>query len=132
MVVSACGGGSGASTSDPAQLQESAYEVTAITVDGQDRAVLEPVVFTFTADAVSVGTPCNGLSGPAEYSDTTITVGALASTKMACEPALMEQDQVLADALAATPTWALSQGRLTLTGGTTVISAESVTEDVSP
>lgn len=130
-LVAACGGGA-ASPGDPAQLQQSAFEVTAISVAGQDLTVLEPVVITFTEDSVSVGTPCNGLSGPAEFSDTTITVGALAATKMACEPALMAQDQVLADAMAANPTWALANGELTLTGGTTVITAESVTEDVSP
>ena len=36
----------------------------------------------------------------------------------------MEQDQVIADALAATPTWSLSGETLTLTGGGTVVAGD--------
>jgi heat shock protein HslJ len=46
---------------------------------------------------------------------------------MACEPALMEQDQVIADALAANPTWQIADGELTLSGGSTVIVAGAAT-----
>jgi len=99
--------------------------VTAISIDGGDREVVDPVEIAFAADSISVATPCNGMSGPVTYSETTITVGALASTKMACEPALMEQDQVIADALGANPTWKVTGSQLTLTGGGTVITADS-------
>lgn len=122
LALSACGGGGSSAGGDPQSLIDTAYGVTTITVDGADRGVLGPVEIAFTADTFSVATPCNGMSGPVTYSATTLTVGALAQTKMACEPALMEQDQVIADALAANPTWQLSGETLTLTGGGTVVS----------
>ena len=86
----------------------------------------------FTADTIAVMTPCNGMSGPVTYSESTLTVGALAATKMACEPALMEQDQVIADALAANPTWQLAGETLTLTGGGTVIVGDNLLMEVTP
>lgn len=122
-MLTACGGGTSA-MSDPQSLTDTSYVVTTITIDGAERAVLPPVEIAFTADSISVGTPCNGMSGPVTYSETTLTMGALAQTKMACEPALMEQDQVIADALAANPTWQVADGALTLTGAGTVIVAE--------
>jgi heat shock protein HslJ len=126
LALAACGGGSSA-TSEPQSLADTSYSVTTITVDGIDREVLPPVEIVFTADSVNVATPCNGMSGPVTYSETTLTVGALAQTKMACEPALMEQDQVIADALAANPTWQIADGELTLSGGSTVIVAGAAT-----
>ena len=123
LALTACGGGSSA-TSEPQSLADTSYTVTTITVEGAEREVLPPVEIVFTADAINVATPCNGMSGPVTYSETTLTIGALAQTKMACEAALMEQDQVIADALAANPTWQVADGALTLTGGGTVIVAE--------
>jgi heat shock protein HslJ len=125
LVLSACGGGSSAG-GDPQSLVDTSYAVSAITVDGVDEDVLEPVEISFAADSISVTTPCNGMSGPVTYSETTLTVGALAATKMACEPALMEQDQVIADALAANPAWQVTGSQLTLTGGGTVITANAI------
>jgi heat shock protein HslJ len=122
--LTACGGGTTAS-SEPTSLAGTSYAVTTITVEGTDREVLPPVEIDFTADSIAVATPCNGMSGPVAYSDSVLTVGALASTRMGCEPALMEQDQVIADALAANPSWQIVGGDLTLTGGGTVIVAES-------
>jgi heat shock protein HslJ len=131
LALSACGGGSTAG-GDPQSLIDTAYAVTTITVDGIQREVLGPVEVAFTADSISVATPCNGMSGAVTYSESTLTVGALAQTKMACEPALMEQDQVIADALAANPTWQISGEQLTLTGGGTAIVGDNLLEEVTP
>lgn len=130
--LAACGGGGSTAGGDPQSLIDTAYNVTTVTVDGADREVLGPVEIAFTADTISVATPCNGMSGPVTYSESTLTVGALAATKMACEPALMEQDQVLADALASNPTWRVSGETLTLTGGGTVIRGDQLLKDVAP
>ncbi len=124
LALSACGGGS-STGGDPQSLVGTSYAVTAITIDGGNQEVFDPVEISFAADSISVATPCNGMSGPVTYSETTLTVGALAATKMACEPPLMEQDQVIADALAANPTWQVTGSQLTLTGGGTVITADS-------
>ena len=126
-VLAACGGGSSAG-GDPQSLIDTAYNVKTITVDGTDREVLGPVEIAFTADSISVATPCNGMSGQVTYSATTLTAGPLAQTMMACEQPLMDQDKVIADALAATPTWSLSGETLTLTGGGTVIVGSALVE----
>lgn len=131
LALSACGGGSTAG-GDPQSLVDTGYAVTTITVDGTQREVLGPVEIAFTADSISVMTPCNGMSGPVTYSESTLTVGALAQTKMACEPALMEQDQVIADALAANPTWQLAGEQITLTGGSTAIVGDNLLKEVTP
>ena len=132
LAVTACGGGGSSAGGDPQSLIDTAYSVTTLTVGGADREVLGPVEIAFTADTVSVMTPCNGMSGPVTYSESTLNVGALAATKMACEPALMEQDQVVADALGANPTWQLSGEQLTLTGGGTVIAGDNLLKEVTP
>lgn len=129
--LSACGGGS-STGGDPQSLVDTAYTVTGITIDGAEREVLGPVEITFTADSISVATPCNGMSGPVTYGDSTLTVGALAQTKMGCEPALMEQDQVIADALAANPTWQVAGEQLTLTGGGAVIVGDNLLKEITP
>ncbi|MFZ4511925.1 MAG: META domain-containing protein, partial [Candidatus Nanopelagicales bacterium] len=124
LALSACGGGS-STGGDPQSLVGTSYAVTAITIDGGNQEVFDPVEISFAVDSISVATPCNGMSGTVTYSETTLTVGALASTKMACEPPLMEQDQVIADALAANPTWQVTGSQLALTGDGTVITADS-------
>jgi heat shock protein HslJ len=131
LALSACGGGSTAG-GDPQSLVDTGYAVTTITVDGTQREVLGPVEIAFTADSISVMTPCNGMSGPVTYSESTLSVGALAQTKMACEPALMEQDQVIADALAANPTWQLAGEQITITGGGTAIVGDNLLKEVTP
>ncbi len=131
LALSACGGGSTAG-GDPQSLVDTGYAVTTITVDGTQREVLGPVEIAVTADSISVMTPCNGMSGPVTYSESTLSVGALAQTKMACEPALMEQDQVIADALAANPTWQLAGEQITITGGGTAIVGDNLLKEVTP
>ena len=132
LALSACGGGGSSAGGDPQSLIDTSYAVATIAVDGAALEVLGPVEISFTADTISVATPCNGMSGSVTYSESTLTVGALAATKMACEPALMEQDQVIANALAANPTWQLSGETLTLTGGGTVIVGDNLLEEVTP
>ena len=124
LALTACGGGE-ADSGGQGQLIDTAVVVTAITVDGTPRDVYEPVAISFSPTGIGVATPCNSLNGSVTYVDSTLEVGPLASTKMACEPELMEQDQVIADALSANPTWEVSDGQLTRTGGGTVIVADA-------
>jgi heat shock protein HslJ len=124
LALTACGGGQ-AESGGQGQLIDSAFIVTSISVDGVEREVYEPVAISFSPTGIGVATPCNSMNGSVTYVDSTLEVGPLASTKMACEPSLMEQDQLIADALAANPTWAVSYGQLTLTGGGTVIVGDA-------
>jgi heat shock protein HslJ len=124
LALTACGGGQDESGSQ-GQLIDSAFVVTSISVDGVEREVYEPVAISFSPTGIGVATPCNSMNGSVTYVDSTLEVGPLASTKMACEPALMEQDQVIADALGANPAWEVSDGQLTLTGAGTVIVGDA-------
>lgn len=119
VALAACGGGG--SSADAKELIDTAYVVESITVDGAEREVLDPVAISFTAQGIGISTPCNPMSGSATYDGATLAIGPLAATKMACEPALMDQDAVLAAAIEGTPAWTLVDGQLTLTGGGTVV-----------
>ena len=100
-----------------------ATEVTEVTghtlVDGSS------LTLAFEGDRVAVQAGCNNMNSDYTYDGTTLEVPLLASTMMACEPALMEQDQWVSDFLAATPDADLSGTTLTLTSGdTTVVLTE--------
>lgn len=61
---------------------------------------------------------CNNMSGDFTVRGGTLTVATMASTMMACEQALMDQDTWLAAFLASSPTWTYADSALTLTNGT--------------
>ena len=129
LALSACGGSAGG---DPEVLIDASYVVTSITVGDPERQVLGPVTISFTADSVAVDTPCNDMGATVEYSPTTLTVGPVIATEMACDAPLMEQDQLIADVLAGNPTWQVADGILTLTSGRTAITADSTADGVIP
>ena len=130
LALSACGGSSAGG--DPEVLIDASYLVTSFTVGDPERQVLGPVTISFTADSVAVDTPCNDMGATVEYSPTTLTVGPVIATEMACEAPLMEQDQLIADVLAGNPTWQVADGILTLTSGRTAITADSTADGVIP
>lgn len=129
MLVSACGAGGGG---DPETLIDGSYVVTGFTVGDPERQVLGIVTISFTADAVAVDTPCNDMGATVEYSPTSLTVGPVVATEMACEAPLMEQDQLIAGVLAGNPSWEVSDGILTLTSGSMAITADSTADGVVP
>jgi putative lipoprotein len=57
---------------------------------------------------------CNRLMGRAEVSGATITFGRLATTRMACAAAVMQQERTLLDALAATRSYRIAGKILTM------------------
>jgi heat shock protein HslJ len=64
---------------------------------GQDH----PVVLSFAGSRLSVQGPCNKLVGGYQVTAANqLTVSGLASTRMACDPALMEADSALSNLLA--------------------------------
>ncbi|MBM3687687.1 MAG: META domain-containing protein [Actinobacteria bacterium] len=132
LALTACGGGGSSAGGDPEVLIDASYVVTSFTVGDPEREVQGPVTISFTADSISVDTPCNDMGATVEYSPTTLTVGPVAATQMACEPALMEQDQLIANVLTGNPTWDVADGILTLTSGSTTITAEATADGVAP
>jgi membrane-bound inhibitor of C-type lysozyme/heat shock protein HslJ len=80
---------------------------------------------------------CNGYSGNATIVGGAIQVGPIAATKMACEPAIMEQETVYFEALGKTAGWRREAGALVLTDAQAFavarfepMSAETAAEDV--
>ncbi len=132
LALAACGGGGSSAGGDPEVLIDASYVVTNITVGDPEPEIQGPVTISFTEDSVSVDTPCNDMGATVEYSPTTLTVGPVAATKMACEPGLMEQDQLIAGVLSGNPTWTVADGILTLTSGSTVITADATADGVMP
>jgi heat shock protein HslJ len=58
---------------------------------------------------------CNRYRGTAEFSITAVSFGPLASTKMACAPAAMEQEAKFHKALAEVKAWRIDTGTHKLT-----------------
>ena len=80
--------------------------------------LLGSVRLEFTADGrVAAQTGCNGLSGPASVEDSTLVAGPLVSTRMACEPPLMEQERWVGEMLGSRPRLELSGPYLALHWG---------------
>ena len=65
---------------------------------------LGTVRLDFTDDGrVSAQTGCNGVHGQVSVRDSVLLTGPLISTRMACEPALMEQERWVTEMLASNP-----------------------------
>jgi heat shock protein HslJ len=80
------------------------------------------IVVTFEDGAVIVAAGCNTQRGGYEITDGTLTVDPLVATMMACDDALMAQDQLMADLLSAGPTVALDGDELTIASSTTTVT----------
>jgi heat shock protein HslJ len=75
----------------------------------------QPLTATFTSDAVSGNSGCNNFNGPAEVDGTSITIGPLASTMMACaDPAVDQQAQQYTHALELAKSFEVVGNRLSL------------------
>lgn len=75
----------------------------------------------FGTDAITVTGGCNTMSGSYSIAGDTLTVGAMMSTQMACDDALMTLDQDVAKLLAASPTLTQDGDTLTITMGSNVL-----------
>jgi heat shock protein HslJ len=116
---------SGTPVAAAADLDGTTYESTS--VEGHDLVPGEPVRLVFEGDTMSVSAGCNTLFGAYELTDGTLAwSGEPASTMLACEPDLTEQDAWLAE-LFTTGVTATSEGStLTLTSGDVVIEMADV------
>ena len=80
------------------------------------------ILVTFEDGAVIVAAGCNTQRGGYAIADGTMTVDPLAATMMACDDALMAQDQLMAELLGAGPTVALDGDELTIASATTTVT----------
>jgi heat shock protein HslJ len=88
---------------------------TSTEVRGHDLVEGSQVTLTFEDGRLSAQAGCNTMSGEATWDDGTLEVaGPMASTMMACEQPLMDQDQWLSSFLASSPSLEADGRTLTL------------------
>lgn len=122
---------SSASPSAPASASESG-RTTRSELDGQSFVATEvtgshtlvpgsTITLAFEGGSLSANAGCNSMAGRYTLLGGKLTAPQLASTMMACDQALMDQDSWLAQFLASGPTYTLAGDTLTLTSGTDTI-----------
>ncbi len=124
LVASACLG------SDFADSVEGAWQMTTGTVDGQPIPAPEshPITITFQGDQVSGTASCNGYGGTFQIDGSSISIGELAMTEMACSPEeTMEAEAMFSDAITRVDTVSID-GALTLSAD----GVEMVFEKLEP
>jgi heat shock protein HslJ len=95
-------------------------------VTGYDLVEGSAINLTFLANALSVDAGCNSLNGGFILDEGTITAEVLASTMMACDDPLMDQDTWLSDFLVSIPTITLDASVLTLSNSEATITLGEV------
>ena len=125
MLMSACAaGGSGADIAAGGSAPGSAGAVTLIgtswlaeDIGGTGVVDRLQTTLSFTGDGrVSGSGGCNRYFGPVTVSGEAIRFGAMAATRMACPPAVMNQEQRFFAALGRAESWkATAEGKLILT-----------------
>lgn len=104
------GGGDGSANGsvpvdDVGQLDDSWLVVNDVSAPAP---VVGTVRLEFSGGRVLAETGCNMLRGTASVEDSTLVTGPLMSTRMACEPSLMEQERWVTEMLSSRPRLALS------------------------
>lgn len=96
----------GGSSTAPADLNGTTWTTSAMTVNGTEQplAAGSTLTMTFADGRVSTKAGCNQQNGDATWTGgQLIMTGPMASTMMACEQALMDQDQTIAAFLSGNP-----------------------------
>ena len=96
-----------------ATLPGSAWQVT--TFAGQAPLAEHPITFEFDNEgSVSGDASCNRFGGSCAIEGGKIEVGALRSTRRACEPEVMQQERKFLGLLAAVTAWSVAGDELVL------------------
>jgi heat shock protein HslJ len=107
-------------------LRGQTFTAGELTVDGTAHPLVDGTELTmeFTDDGRLVARAgCNTMQAPVDVADGTLTVdGGLAMTGMGCDKPRHDQDDLVAEILAATPTWRLDGPTLEITSGTTTLT----------
>jgi len=114
------GSASAGASTVPAELQGNTFVATEVT-GSYTIAPGSSITLTFQDGTVAARAGCNSMSGAVVIKGDVLVAPTLASTMMACEEALMEQDTWFAAFLASSPTWTYADGTLTLTNGTDTV-----------
>lgn len=118
-VMAGCGRGTGPG-SEPEKLPEGrTFLSTAVT--GHDLKSGTQITLSFQKGKVGAHAGCNNLFGTARLDGGRLLVSDVGGTEMACEKALMAQDEWLTAFLSSEPEWLLDGNELTLTQGSTQV-----------
>lgn len=130
LTLAACGSDDNESSSDgggaPTAEELDGRAFVSSAVDGYDLVEGSEINITFLADSMAVNAGCNSMNGGFEIDEGVLTAGPFASTMMACDEALMDQDTWLSGFLESLPTIALAGETLTLAGDDTTITLEEL------
>jgi len=112
VVVAGCGG-------DGSSLEGTKWIMTAYLADGsmQDALSTTSVDATFADGTVGGAGGCNQYNGSYELDGDSLTVGMLASTQMACEQAIMDQELAYMTALQSAASYKIDESTLTILDG---------------
>lgn len=110
-------GGSSADGPTAAELDGRTFVSTEVT--GHELVEGTEINMTFLADAMAVSGGCNSMNGGFNVAEGVLTAGPFASTMMACDQPLMDQDTWLSEFLSSLPTIELDGETLTIASGET-------------
>ncbi len=145
-VLGACGSDATSSdTSTPTAASEASVPASDLDLDGRtfvstatdghDLVADSEIRLTFQDGSVSINAGCNTLVGSYTVEGDTLQTPVLATTQMACDPALMDQDAWLSETFSGSPTLALDGDDLTVTatdGSTITFLDAAVAEPDQP
>ena len=98
----------------PVKLPGSAWQVTSFA--GQTPLAEHPITFEFDTEGNIAGdASCNRFGGNCMIDGNTIKIGPLRSTRRACEPDIMQQEQKFLALLSAATAWSMDGDDLVLT-----------------
>ena len=98
----------------PVTLPGSAWEVTSLA--DEDPLDDHPITFEFDAEGNIAGdASCNRFGGTCTIEGNTIKIGPLRSTRRACEPEIMQQEQKFLALLSTVSAWSIEDDELVLT-----------------
>jgi heat shock protein HslJ len=107
----------------PVKLPGSAWQVT--TFAGQPPLADHPITFEFDTEGNIAGdASCNRFGGTCTIEGNTMKIGPLRSTRRACEPEIMQQEQKFLALLSAATTWSIDGDALVLIAPEGEIKAE--------
>ncbi len=129
--------GDAGSPATEADLEGRTLIATGVTEDGTERPLVEGTELRIDFSEpgmIGVTAGCNSMGGAYTLEDGTLVAADMASTMMACDQALMDQDAWIADLLAEGVEVGVDGDTVTFTGGATVITLadrETVSPDLS-
>jgi len=132
LVVAACdatGSGSNATPEPTSAAELAGTSWTLVSIGGAPVVEGSGPHLTFAANGNASGsTGCNSMSGTYATDGAALTFGPLATTRMACEANLMNQETAVLQALAGASGWEIdADGLLHLTGETELVLQPSLT-----